>query len=47
MMWSNPFECDTRELLKQAGKVLVGFSDDEVIPNPLHLFTERKEIDDI
>ena len=25
LMWNNPFECDTENLLRQAGKVLVGY----------------------
>lgn len=47
LMWDNPFECDTSQLLKQASKILVGLSDVDVVPNPLHLFTERKDIGDI
>ena len=47
-MWGNPFECDTSNLLKKVGKILVGYNDDdEEVPNPLHLFTERHEIDEL
>ena len=46
-MWGNPFVEDLEKLCKLPRHVIEDIDDELNIPNPLHLFGVRKEINDL
>lgn len=46
-MSGNPFEQDLERLCKLPRHVIEDVDDELNIPNPLHLFTQRRELNDL
>ena len=44
LMWNNPFEEDLESIVKLPRHIISEVEDESLIPNPLHMFTARKEI---
>ncbi len=46
LMWNNQFDEDLDMLVKLPRHIVTDCDDDTLLPNPLHLFTPRKDIND-